>query len=425
MKILDKFGSSLILLLTFGSAQSQEPVITMTPPQGDAERALGSGDDAALIRMLDRAENSLEREMLAAYQKRVEFDIGASDSHAERCSTLARQDVVKYYDYESKCRALLGGNRLIDGDMTGWINLTRNALFAIESYVRAEAHRIYPGKFAQNAPVLLPGAASLPNAASVRPEFVIGNGITVLERLPYKDEGYSSSGVPNGPYSIGATANGQRAEFIFDTGSQTLIGGELARELGLSPIAGWAGDLEANMVLQGSRVLVFPALVQSLVVGSFKALNVVVLVSEDTSMPNIFGINLISKMQPFRLTAKQLVMGGVAPPCSQAFSIASDLSGTEVFLVASVEIDGQHVVSEIDTGNHYLLAEFSGRRPAPWESDGRPVVVDGVRGLAKAMAKDTAYGTGLNVGVGVLSERDMFVDFDHRKLCLMPLAPTN
>lgn len=417
-----KFGASMILLFNLGSAQSQEPVITMTPPQGDAERALGSGDDATLIHMQENAENDLEREMLAAYLKRVEFDIEASDSHAERCSTLARQDVVKYYDYESKCRALLAGNRLIDGDMTGWINFTRNALVAIEIQARAEAHRAYPGKFTQNAPVLLPGAASLSNATPVRPEFLIGKGISVLERIPYKGEGHSSSGMPNGPYSIGGMANGQRAEFIFDTGAQTLIGGELARELGLSPIQGWAGRLQANMYLQGRQVSAFPALVQSLIVGSFEVRNVVVLVSDDTTMPNIFGINLISKMQPFRLTAKQLVIGDDSPSCSQAFSIASDLSGTKVFLVASVEVDGQRVSSDIDTGNPHLLAEFSGRRPAPWESEGRPVVVDGVRGLARAMVKDTAYGTARNVGAGVFSERDMFVDFDNRKLCLMSRA---
>lgn len=423
--LTDAFGASLVVVLWMASAQAQESVITMTPPYGDAERALGAGDSAAISRLLESAETDAQREMLSAYQKRVEFDLEASDLHAERCSTLARQHVEKYYEYESKCRALMAGNRLIDGDMPGWINLTRSALVAIESYARAEAHRIYPQKFSQNAPVLLPGAAWLPSAAPMRPKFLQGNEVSVLQRVPYGDEGHSPSGVPNGPYSIVAALNGQQAQFVFDTGAQTLIGGDLARRLGLAPIAGWTGGMQAKMYLQGRQVPAFPALIESLEVGPFEARNVVVLVSEDVSMPNVFGLNLMGKMPPFRLSARQLVIGGAPPPCNQGFSIASDLSGTQVFLVSDIEIDGQDVASDIDTGNPHLLAEFSGRAPAPWESEGRPVVVDGVRGVARWMAKDTAYGTARNAGAGVLVERDMFIDFARRKLCFLPVSSHN
>ncbi|MEZ0470102.1 aspartyl protease family protein [Luteimonas salinilitoris] len=412
------FGELAACLLG-ANAFAQEPVITLTPPEGAADRALAEGDVRALDALMEEAVDSVERELVAAYKARAEARLGASDVHALRCSELARADIVKNYASEAKCRALLAGNKLIAGDMASWVTLMRNALVAVEDHAREEAHRIYPGKFTRNAQVALPGAAMLPRIDSGRPEFRNQGTSEVLKRVPYLDQGISPEGVPKGPYSIQAKANGELADFVFDTGAHTLIGGELARRLNIDLDSGWGGNLKFNMYLEGRQVRTQLVTLESIQFGSFEAKNITVLVSEDPSLPNIIGFNLIQHMKPFRLTETQLEMTA-SSSCDSTFSIGSDTTGGRVFLVASVDINGVETPADIDTGNPGLMMEFNAPVVAPWDVESQQVTVNGLRGTVARGDKGSEYGTSHNVGAGILAGSDLYMDFAARRLCFEP-----
>ena len=410
---------ALAFCLAGAHSFARDSIITLTPPVGAADRALAEGDVRALDVLMKRAVDPIERELIAAYKARAEARLDDSDRHALRCSELARTDVATNYASEAKCRALLAGNKLIAGDMAKWVELMRTALVAVEGHAREEAHRIYPGKFTRNAHVALPGAATLPRIDSGSPDFLFDDTAAVLKRVPYLDQGASPDGIPRGPYSIQAKANGQLADFIFDTGVPTLTGGELAKQLNIDVDSGWDGNFRVDMYLQGLQTSTQPVTLESIQFGSFEAKNITVLVSHDLDLPNVIGFNLIQHMKPFRLTETQLEMSA-SSLCESTFSIGSDGVGTSVFLVASVDINGVETPADIDTGNPGLLMDFTAPVAAPWVVESQQVTVNGVRGTVARGDKRSKYGTSHNVGTGILAGNDLYMDFAGRRLCFEP-----
>ncbi|MFC3654987.1 aspartyl protease family protein [Xanthomonas hyacinthi] len=397
-------------------AAAQEGVITLTPPAGEEDRAMGRGDLKTLDTLLASAGDPVRRELISAYKARLEFRLADSDLHAERCSDLAQMDIRQYYASEAKCRSVLAGNRLLAGDTAGWIDLMRHALVAVEQFARDQAYQLYPGKFAADARVTLPGAVTLPEVDAGSPSFLYGHEGEVVKRVPYLDEGTSSDGTPNGPFTIEAYANGELADFIFDTGAQTLIGGRLAKRLFLDAGQSAAGNINLNIYLQGRKVAARLVALKSLRFGSFEARDMTVLLSDDPEMPNVIGLNVMRNMRPFRVTKDRVEMDA-SSSCDSKFMVASNAVATNSFLVASVEIEGRPVLSDIDTGNPSLVIEYEDREARAPVPEAGQITVNGQKAAPIRRAKGSEYGADYNVGAALLESQNIFLDFSARRIC--------
>lgn len=413
--------AALLLCLTLGAAAgAQEPIITMTPPEGEAERALATADTAALERLAIDAREPADQALLAAYAARVRGDLTASDAQALLCSDLARRDIPRLYEREAKCRSLFAGNALIRGDAVEWVRRVRSALTAIEDHAREEAHSAFPGKFIANARVGLPGLWSLPTLANVTPVYRMGAGSKTLERVPYQAEGRNEAGVPRGPYSVRATANGVEADFVFDTGATiSLVGGTLAARLGLDQDDGGSGVVQMDLHLQGKSVKARLATLDRIQIGAFEARHSTILISTDPEMPNVIGLNLMHNMGPLRISETALELGASAS-CDGRLLLATDTAGLQQFVIAPVDVGGSAVMAHIDTGQPALLFQFDQPRVAPWEAEFQGVTVNGQHGHVSNGPRTSRYGTLHNVGAGILAGSDLFLDVGSSHLCFEP-----
>lgn len=415
-------GLALASFLLAGVAIAQETHITMTPPERPAETAMGLGDLATLDRLLGEAGTPIEQALLRAYKARTQSDLLAADAHAAQCSKLARADIPRFYESEAKCRSIIAGNAFIRGDLAQWTRLVGSALEAVEGQARSEAHYHFPGKFTANARVGLPGLWSLPKHMGRSPTFQRVGSSSKLDRVPFQDQGRTEEGVPRGPFSVRASADGQTADFIVDTGASTsLIGGALAARLGVERASGDGGAMRIDLHLQGRSIDTHFARLDLLEVGAFKAHDLAILVSADKSVPSVIGLDLIRNMGAVRFSERALEIGATSR-CQDKLLLATDTLGTSQFVVAPVSVSGSTVMANIDTGNPALLIEFDAPRIAPWNAEFQDKTVNGLRGLVYASPKTSRYGALYNVGAGILSGSDLFIDLEASRLCLEPSA---
>jgi predicted aspartyl protease len=398
-------------LLAWSVGWAQETSLVLNPQLDYADAALRSGSIEQLDSLLLHEKNNPARiEMLKAYLARVQGDATSSDAHAIRCAAIAKKSLRNDYNINYKCKSLLAGNALIKGDYPKWSRLIHSATDDIEDFVRKTVQEDAPGQYTTDVDVLAPAAVSIQPIEGKSPQFSFnGSDLTIGRQLRGKDPRNLSE-----PFRISAQIDGLFADFAFDTGgSATVIGGRTADALGLKP-QGNRGHLSYDLIFEGRQVDVFFAHVKSLKIGALTAKDITVLVSDDPSVENVIGLDLIQAMGQFKISAAKISLQDKSA-CKGSLRIASDLTGGTKFIVGDVEINGKSVPVDIDTGNGEQLVVYQTNRLGSLEQAS-------VEGLPFTnppnLKKSNDIGSGYNLGNNILNYYDMTIDIKRGLFCI-------
>lgn len=409
-----KFLFVLITLLAWSEGWAQEGALVLNPKLDSADQAMRSGDISTLNSMLAaEPTNSAKNEMLRAYISRVRGDFDNSDEHAIRCAEIAKSSLPGDYDINYKCKSLLAGNALLRGDYPKWSSLVHSATNDVEKLVRKTVLAEAPGQYTKDVEILAPAATSVPRIGSKSPTFAIDDTNTVLKRV-FLTRGAGNDTPRSEPFRVNAELNGVPAVFAFDTGgSATVIGGKTALALGLSP-NGNSGHISYDLTFESRQVDVFFSKIKILKLGSFTASNIIVLVSDDPTVENVIGLDLIQGMGQIKFSSSQIDLLDNTE-CSGELRIASDLFAGTKIVMGLVEIDGKSVPVDIDTGNGEQLAFYSSdslRRPTEASVQGLPSKVH------RVLKKNNDIGSAYNLGNEILNYYNMTIDVRKGRFCL-------
>ncbi|MCC4587127.1 retropepsin-like domain-containing protein [Xanthomonas sp. NCPPB 1067] len=406
-----KFFIALFALLAWSDGWAQESSLVLNPTLDSADLAMRSGDLSALDFMLVKETSSLSRmEMLKAYVARVRGDISNSDIHAARCADIARRSLQNDYNINFKCKSLLAGNAVIRGDYPKWSTLIHSATSDVEEFVRKTVLYEAPGQYTKDVEILAPAAVSVPRIESKSPRFSIDKSEARIERIFRSENPLEESE----PFRVKAEINDITADFAFDTGgSATVIGGKTAHALKLSPKKN-SGHILYDLVFEDRQIDVFFAHIKSFKLGAFTATDITVLVSNDPSVENVIGLDLIQGMGQFKISYSQINLRS-SDACSNDLRIASDLFGGTKFIMGPVEINGKEVLADIDTGNGEQLVVYeSDQLHSPVEAS--------VQGLPfkkhPKLKKNNGIGSTYNLGNDILKYYDMTIDVKNARFCL-------
>lgn len=401
-------GAFLLHVLALSSMVcAQESSVVLNPVTDGADIAMALGNSDEIRAMRQGVSDPVIIELLDAYAARVELRIPDSNNHSERCAELARTDLPKYYMSNVRCRALRAGNELIDGDYHQWSRRLLSALDDVADFARREIKRGLPGKYIDDVKVYYPGTASLREISGPRPAFSKAGIGTTVDRVPI-----AKAPIP-GPYWVEAKINDMPALFVLDTGgSATVIGGRTARKLGLNH-EDLEGHADYNLVLSNESVSTRYGKIDSLQLGDFTATNITALVSDDDSVVNIIGLDLIGKMGGLRISSNQLTFEDTST-CAQKLRLASDPTGTKKAIVGTVDLDGRPVTADIDTGSGALLLAYG---DVVGEPNGH-INVHGIPGSITLSAAPHPLGGKFNLGTEILRSYDMLINIEEAAFCL-------
>ncbi len=380
----------------------------LNPIRDDADVAMALGDSAQLEVLRSGASNPVIKELLEAYTARTELRIKDSNLHADRCAQLARADLPKYYMSNVRCRALRAGNELVNGDYSRWSRRLLGALDDVGEFAREEIRRELPGKYTDDVRLYYPGTVSLSTIPGPGATFSKANAGTSVPRVPVAE-------APNpGPFWVEAKINGVPTQFVLDTGgSATVIGGRTARELGLNH-ENLMGRVDYDMVLSGKRVSTRFGKIDSLQLGDFSAKNVTALISDDESVLNIIGLDLISNMGGLRISSSQLTFESVSS-CAGKLRLASNLEGTTKAVVGTIDLDGKPVTTDIDTGSGPLLITYGSGGNLVNEH----INVNGISGSITPSIAPHPLGAKFNLGTEILRNYDIVLNIEDAHFCLV------
>ncbi|UNW12048.1 hypothetical protein MP631_18505 [Xanthomonas phaseoli pv. phaseoli] len=214
---------------------SQESSVVLNPKLDSADAALMSGNTSALDSMLSaKPGNEAYVELLEAYKARISSDTQGSNTHAKRCADLAKKSLDASYDINFRCKSLLAGNALIDGDYPHFSRLVHSATSDVEPFVRQSVAALVPSQYTSDVRVLAPPAVSVPIIRDKSPRFSTAPGTHVNPRIFKRSEAPENAAAMRvEPFRVNARVNGTDATFAFDTGgSATVIGEPLLAPLG-------------------------------------------------------------------------------------------------------------------------------------------------------------------------------------------------
>ncbi|WP_175402569.1 retropepsin-like aspartic protease [Xanthomonas graminis] len=387
----------------------------MNPEKDSADAAMAMGEVATLDRLLNDATDPVRKELLSAYKSRTLFNINDSNRHADKCSKLALSNLEMYYKSHVRCKALRAGNALIEGDYPQWSRQLHAGLDDIDDFIRTMIHQEVPGKYTNNVSIFLPAAVSVPKIQWRSATYSRPAGDIHVQRI-FKDKDSPENHAPptREPFYVESKVNGTSAIFAIDTGgAATVIGGKTAKALGLVPPV-QEGQVLYDLIFEGRQVKASFRTIESLRIGGFLVKNPTILISDDASVENVIGLDIIKQMGGLRFSSSELAFKDTKS-CSGRLTLASDLVASNRFIVGTISIDGKPVSVDIDTGNWERLTVYD----SDVSSMARPMSVNGLPPQPFRHVKKTSpIGATYNLGAGILEDFDMVVDLNSAKFCL-------
>ncbi|WOB24652.1 MULTISPECIES: hypothetical protein [Xanthomonas] len=169
-----------------------------------------------------------------------------------------------------------------------------------------------------------------------------------------------------------------------------------------------------DLVFEDRQIDVFFAHIKSFKLGAFTAADITVLVSDDPSVENVIGLDLMQGMGQFKISYSQINLRS-SDACSGELRLASDLFGGTKFIMGMVEINGKDVLADIDTGNGEQLVVYESDQlhsSAEASAQGLPFKKH------PKLKKSSDIGSAYNLGNGILEYYDMTIDVKNGHFCL-------
>ncbi|WP_369928830.1 TIGR02281 family clan AA aspartic protease [Xanthomonas sp. NCPPB 2632] len=387
------------------------------PPQraiSRVNRALAGADLGTLIEMRN-GQDSVARILAGIAIERVHFNLDKSSADAKACEAQLHDTLPNIAFY---CARFVSSNLRLAGR-------TREASLEEIDVVR-RYQGLVPASLLDNFDFKqAPAFAALPDTKVILP--------TEPSSIPVKKSQSRNT-------TVEVTINGKAVTLKVDTGAPTILGAETAGRLGVRIVLQKDGVIRGALGKESVKQL---GILDRLSFGGVTMENLPVAVIPEEH--NALGMDVLKRLGAFELTQTSLVIYGTGrqqPVCNEPLLVSSTFVGATPAVVHAIKVNGVSFNALMDSGSDFYLTQMV-RGDATDHASTEALAIKDVNQSGQSVQSEritanvelggvprTATFTSLRgtavpydyiLGNGAFKDVSLFVDFDHRRSCLIPV----